>query len=388
MKFKTQLLHSHQSNDQHGSLTIPIYQSSTYSYPDFESGKQRFSGNQSGYIYSRMGNPTLTALEEQLANIEGAEQSLVVSSGMAAISSIFFALAAAGDHIAVVEPVYGGSSALLTQTLSRFGVTVTRYFSDQDLLERIHSETKLIIFEPLCNPTLSVVDYRVVKQAADKTNAIVICDNTFLTPYLFRPLEHGIDLVMHSGTKYLSGHGDIIAGVVSGRSELIDKIRTIGLKHLGAQIGPQEAYLLHRGLRTLPLRMDAHLTSALQIANFLNSHPKINKVYYPGLLTHAGHKALAETINAFGSVMSFEVIGDEQECARLLDNLTLFTQAVSLGDLESLACHPATTTHAALTEQQRQQANITSNLIRLSIGVEDGKDLIADLSQALEAVPN
>ncbi|WP_133406363.1 trans-sulfuration enzyme family protein [Parashewanella tropica] len=386
MKFKTKVLHSHKIEDQHGALNIPIYQSSTYDYQDFESGRARFSGQEQGFIYSRMANPTVNALEQTIAKIEGAEQALVVSSGMAALSSIFIALCHQGDHVAVVEPVYGGSSAMLSQTLTRFGVNVHRYYSDEDLLERIHPQTKIILFESISNPTVAVNDFRKVKKAAEKVDAITVCDNTLYSPYLFRPLEHGMDLVMHSATKYLSGHGDIIAGVVAGSSSLMEQVRTVGLKHVGASIGPQDAYSLSRGLRTLPLRMEAHQKGAMHVAEFLENHPKVERVHYSGLKSSPYHQVASESVGHFGGLVSFELVGGEAACQKVLDNLNLFTQAVSLGDLESLACHPATTTHAAVSPELRHEAGISDSMIRLSIGVEAPEDLINDLQQALDLV--
>ncbi|MBI1674702.1 PLP-dependent aspartate aminotransferase family protein [Shewanella sp. DW31] len=384
MQFKTKLLHTHYAADNStGALTTPIYQSSTFAYGSAEDGRARFAGEQPGFIYSRMANPTVQALEYQLAQLEGADEALVVASGMAAISSIFYALASQGDEIAFIDPVYGGTAAFLIQTLTRAGITVRRYQDDDHLLAEITAETKMILFEPITNPTLKVSDYRKVKLAAEKVGAITICDNTFLTPYLFKPLEHGIDIVMHSATKYLSGHGDLIAGVVAGPKALMQPIRTIALKHIGAAIGPQEAYLLQRGLRTLALRMDAHLAGAAKVAAFLATHPSVTKVYYPGLAEDQGHQVLSETINAFGGMVSIELEGGFNRAAQFLDHLNLFTQAVSLGDLESLACHPASTTHAAMDAASRLASGVNDNLIRLSIGVEDPQDLIADLEQAL-----
>ncbi|RBP80784.1 methionine-gamma-lyase [Shewanella putrefaciens] len=384
MQFKTKLLHTHYAADNStGALTTPIYQSSTFAYGSAEDGRARFAGEQPGFIYSRMANPTVQALEYQLAQLEGADEALVVASGMAAISSIFYALASQGDEIAFIDPVYGGTAAFLIQTLTRAGITVRRYQDDDHLLAEITAETKMILFEPITNPTLKVSDYRKVKLAAEKVGAITICDNTFLTPYLFKPLEHGIDIVMHSATKYLSGHGDLIAGVVAGPKALMQPIRTIALKHIGAAIGPQEAYLLQRGLRTLALRMDAHLAGAAKVAAFLTTHPSVAKVYYPGLADDQGHQVLSETINAFGGMVSIELEGGFNRAAQFLDHLNLFTQAVSLGDLESLACHPASTTHAAMDVASRLASGVNDNLIRLSIGVEDPQDLIADLEQAL-----
>lgn len=384
MQFRTQLLHAQaDSYNTSGALTTPIYQSSTFSYGSAADGKARFAGEQAGFIYSRMGNPTLMALEQQLAMLEGADEAVAVASGMAAVSSVFYALTSHGDEVALLEPVYGGSAAFLVNTLSRAGVTVSSYQSDDELLANINPKTKVILFEPVTNPNLKVFDYRKVLAAAAKTGAITVCDNTFLTPYLFQPLKHGIDLVIHSATKYLSGHGDIIAGVVAGNSRLLQSVRNIALKHLGAALGPQEAYLLQRGLRTLALRMDAHLAGAAEVAAFLAKHPAVKNVIYPGLHTHPGHQVMADTVGAYGGMISIEIDGGFNSAARFLDQLQLFTQAVSLGDLESLACHPASTTHAAMTPQQRLAAGVNDDLIRLSIGVEAPADLIADLNQAL-----
>ena len=384
MKFRTLSIHAGQQPDPStGALATPVYFTSTFSYGTAEEGQARFSGQNPGYIYSRFANPTTSALEQKLAALEGADEALVVASGMAAVSAIMYALTNAGDEVAFIDPVYGGTDAFLRNTLTRAGVTLSRYSSDKDFAERVKPNTKVVLFEPITNPTLKVIDSRIVVEAARKVGALVICDNTFLTPYLFRPLEIGADIVMHSGTKYLSGHGDIIAGIVAGRSELMQKIRTVALKHIGSPIGPQEAYLLQRGVKTLTLRMDAHIENARKVADFLAAHPKVAKVYYPGHASHPGHQAVADTATGFGGMVAVDIEGGFAKAAVFLNNLQLFAQAVSLGDVESLACHPASTTHAAMTAEDRQRAGVTENLVRLSIGVEDADDLIADLAQAL-----
>lgn len=384
MKFRTLSIHAGQQPDPStGALATPVYFTSTFSYGTAEEGQARFSGQNPGYIYSRFANPTTAALEQKLAALEGADEALVVASGMAAVSAIMYALTNAGDEVAFVDPVYGGTDAFLRNTLTRAGVTLSRYSSDKDFAERVKPNTKVVLFEPITNPTLKVIDTRIVVEAAHKVGALVICDNTFLTPYLFRPLEIGADIVMHSGTKYLSGHGDIIAGIVAGHSELMQKIRTVALKHIGSPIGPQEAYLLQRGVKTLTLRMDAHIENARKVADFLAAHPKVAKVYYPGHASHPGHQAIADTATGFGGMVAVDIEGGFAKAAVFLNNLQLFAQAVSLGDVESLACHPASTTHAAMTAEDRQRAGVTENLVRLSIGVEDADDLIADLAQAL-----
>ncbi|CAI3804245.1 trans-sulfuration enzyme family protein [Rheinheimera sp. MM224] len=384
MKFRTLSIHAGQQPDPStGALATPVYFTSTFSYGTAEEGQARFSGQNPGYIYSRFANPTTAALEQKLAALEGADEALVVASGMAAVSAIMYALTNAGDEVAFIDPVYGGTDAFLRNTLTRAGVTLSRYSSDKDFAERVKPNTKVVLFEPITNPTLKVIDTRIVVEAARKVGALVICDNTFLTPYLFRPLEIGADIVMHSGTKYLSGHGDIIAGIVAGRSELMQKIRTVALKHIGSPIGPQEAYLLQRGVKTLTLRMDAHIENARKVADYLAAHPKVAKVYYPGHASHPGHQAIADTATGFGGMVAVDIEGGFTKAAVFLNNLQLFAQAVSLGDVESLACHPASTTHAAMTAEDRQRAGVTENLVRLSIGVEDADDLIADLAQAL-----
>lgn len=384
MKFQTVAIHAGQQPDPStGALNTPVYLTSTYSYGTAEEGKARFAGQNPGYIYSRFANPTSSALEQKLAALEGADEAIVVASGMAAISSIVYALTQQGDEVAFIDPVYGGTDSFLRNTLVRAGVTVTSYRSDDDFVANHSPNTRLVLWEPVTNPTLKVIDSRKIVSIAKQIGAITVCDNTFLTPYLFRPLELGIDLVMHSGTKYLCGHGDIIAGVIAGNGPLVQRVRTVALKHLGVPMGPQEAYLLQRGVKTLPLRMQAHCENAAKVAAFLASHPKVAKVYFPGLPSHLGHQVIADTASGFGGMVALDLAGGFADAARFLDNLNLFAQAVSLGDLESLACHPASTTHAAMSPEDRAKAGVTEQLVRLSIGVEDADDLIEDLARAL-----
>jgi methionine-gamma-lyase len=384
MKTQTLAIHAGQHPDAStGALNTPVYLTSTFSYGVAEEGRARFAGEKAGFIYSRMANPTVSALEQKLAALEGADEAIVVASGMAALTSIMYAITQQGDEVAFIDPVYGGSDAFLRNTLVRAGVKVQSYRSDDDFVANHSANTRVVLWEPITNPTLKVVDSRKIIAVAREIGAITVCDNTFLTPALMQPLAMGVDLVMHSGTKYLCGHGDIIAGVIAGNGPLIQRIRTIALKHIGAPIGPQEAYLLQRGVKTLPLRMRAHQQNAKQVAEFLAQHPAVAKVYFPGLSSHPGHAVIAETATGFGGMVAIELHGGFARCARFLDALTLFAQAVSLGDLESLACHPASTTHAAMTADDRGHAGVTDDLVRLSIGVEDAEDLIADLAQAL-----
>ncbi|MGO3859974.1 MAG: trans-sulfuration enzyme family protein [Neisseriaceae bacterium] len=383
MKFRTMVIHAGRVADTTNTpLNTPLYLSSTFSYPSTEAGKARFSGQEPGYFYSRMGNPTVTDLEVKLAALEGSDSAMAVSSGMAATSSTLYALTNHGDEVAFVAPLYGGTDAFLQQTLTRAGVTLTSYASDDDLLANIKPNTKVILFEPLTNPTLKVVDTRKVVAAAKKVGALTVCDNTFYTPYLFRPLALGVDVVVHSATKYLCGHGDVIAGVIAGGEALMQKIRTVAAKHIGSTISPSDAYLLLRGLKTLPLRMDAHIAGAAKVADYLSQQAGIKTVYFPGLSNHPGHAVVSDTVGHYGAMISFELEGGFVAVAKLLDQLKLFTQAVSLGDLESLICHPASTTHAIMSEADRLASGVTEGLVRVSIGVEDADDLIDDFKQA------
>ena len=284
MKMQTLAVHAGQQPDPStGALNTPVYLTSTYSYGTAQEGKDRFAGKNPGYIYSRFANPTSSALEQKLAALEGADEAIVVASGMAAISSIVYALTQQGDEVAFIDPVYGGTDAFLRNTLVRAGVKVVSYSSDDDFVSRHNPNTRLVLWEPVTNPTLKVVDSRKIIAVAKQIGAITVCDNTFLTPALFQPLSIGADLVMHSGTKYLCGHGDIIAGVIAGNGPLIQRVRTVALKHIGVPMGPQEAYLLQRGVKTLPLRMRAHCDNAKAVAEFLaHSHrlpPSISRVY-------------------------------------------------------------------------------------------------------------
>lgn len=384
MKFETKSIHSGQRIDpQTGALTTPLYQSSTFSYFTAVEGQQRFAGKNPGYIYSRFANPTTAELEIKIADLEGAEESVVLASGMAAISATIYALTSEGDEIAYIGPLYGGTESLLKNTISRAGISIVEYEDEVDLLNNIKANTKLIIFETLTNPTLKFINPQKIVEAAKRVGAITVCDNTFLSPYYLRPIEFGVDVVIHSATKYLGGHGDIIAGVVSSNSLLTSKIRTIALKHLGAAIGPQEAYLLQRGIKTLPLRMAKHNENAIEIAHFLSLHKAVKKVIYPGLPTHKAHQEISSVSEGFGGMISIEIDGGFEQCAKFLDNLQLFTQAVSLGDLESLICHPASTTHAAISVDSREKVGVTDDLIRISIGIENAEDLIDDLKLAL-----
>ncbi|WP_027876856.1 trans-sulfuration enzyme family protein [Meiothermus cerbereus] len=386
MKIRTRAVHAgHHPDRETGAHVVPIYSTSTFAYGSFARGERLFAGEEPGYIYGRIGNPTVRAFEEKLASLEGAEDAVAFASGMAAISALCNTLLAPGDEIVYLAPLYGGTEGYFLETLTRFGVRVTGGKSVEELPELISPATRLIYLETPTNPTLRIYDLEAVARIARARGVLSVVDNTFATPYLTRPLEHGIEVVLHSATKYLGGHGDCLAGVLAGPKELMEHIRAEGLRHIGAALGAFEAYLMLRGLKTLPLRMEAHCEGAARVAEYLSAHPAVQRVHYPGLSAHPGHEVAKRQMQGFGGLVSLE-LESKQAAALFLDSLKLFTQAVSLGDVESLATHPASTTHQLLPPEVRQAHGVSDALVRLSVGIEDPQDLIADLEQALDQV--
>ncbi|MEG3133534.1 PLP-dependent aspartate aminotransferase family protein [Rouxiella sp. T17] len=381
---RTLAVHGGQRPDaQSGAISTPIVATSSFSYGDFDSGARRFSGEDLGYMYSRFGNPTVTAFEERMAVLEAAETAVACASGMAAVSATLFALLKSGDEVIHIGALYGGTEGVIRNLLPRYGIKPV-FVADLDTLkEAFTDKTKMVFVETPANPVMGIVSLQEVARLSREAGAVSVVDNTFATPYLTRPLALGIDVVLHSATKYISGHGDATGGVVAGRRELIDPIRTLCLKQFGGCLSPFEAALMTRGLKTLPLRVEACSISAQKIAEYLESHPAIAEVFYPGLKTHAGYEVARQQMKLFGGIMAVELKGGKEAARHFLDNLTLVTQAVSLGDTDSLACHPATTTHSAVSEKIRLESGITDGLVRISIGIEDTEDLLADFKQAL-----
>jgi len=383
-RFRTRAVHSGQQPDPHtGAHVTPIYQTSTFAYGSFERGRRLFAGDEPGYLYSRLGNPTTRALEEKLADLEGAEEAIAFASGMAAISAVTLSLLKPGDEVAFIGPLYGGTEGLFFDILTRLGVLISESVSVAELSEKLSPATRLLFVETPTNPTLRLVDLAEVSALAKARGILSVADNTFATPYLTQPIEYGFDLVIHSATKYLGGHGDAIGGLVAGRVELLEQIRSEGLRHLGGSLGPAESYLFLRGLKTLALRMEAHCDGAERVAQALAQHPLVSQVYYPGLTSHPEHALAMRQMRRYGGMVALELRGGEAQAKRFLDSLKLFTQAVSLGDVESLATHPASTTHQLLPEALRRKQGVTEGLVRLSIGIEDPEDLVEDLLQAL-----
>lgn len=369
-----------------GAIATPITAASAFSYPDFDSGARRFSGEEPGYIYSRFANPTVAVFEQKLAALEGAETAVACASGMAAISATLFALLVPGDEIIHIGTLYGGTEGVVRNLLPRYGIKPVHVTHVSELEAAFTKNTKVVLVETPANPGLDIADLAEVARLSKAAGAVSVADNTFATPYLTRPLELGIDIVLHSATKYISGHGDATGGVVAGSAALITPIRTLSLKQFGGNLSPFEASLLIRGLKTLPLRVEASSLSAQAVAEFLDGHSSVDTVFYPGLKQHPGHATASKQMKLFGGIMAIELKGGLNAARTFLDKLSIITQAVSLGDTDSLACHPASTTHSAVAPEVRRQSGITDGLVRISIGIEDTEDLIADLQQALEGL--
>lgn len=388
--FGTRAIHAGNKKDtQYGALTTPIYQTSTFVFEDCKQGGNRFAGEESGFIYSRLGNPTSSVLEEKIANLEGGEAAAVTSSGMGAITSALWTICKAGDHIIADGTLYGCTFAYLSHGISRYGVEVTFLdTSDLDALKAaLRPNTKVVYLETPANPNLKITDIRAVSDLVHAYNAEikVVCDNTFATPYLQRPLELGADVVVHSATKYLNGHGDVIAGVVVGKADYIAEVRLFGIKDMtGSVLGPFESFLILRGLKTMEIRMDRHCESAQKVAEFLKDHPAVESISFPGLPEHPGYEVAKKQMLKPGAMISFEVKGGRANGAKLLDSLELCSLAVSLGDAETLIEHPASMTHSPYSAEELKEVGISEGLVRLSVGLENVEDIIADLKQGLD----
>lgn len=383
----TKAIHGGVIKNKYGALATPIYQTSTFVFKNIEEGAKRFLGEEEGYIYSRLSNPTLTVAEEKVAILENGEKALATSSGMGAISATLWTLLKAGDHVLADKTLYGCTYAYISHGLTKFGVEVD--FVDMSDLEevkiKLKDNTKVIYLETPANPNLKIVDIQKISELSHNKNSNikVVVDNTFATPFCQKPLLLGADIVVHSATKYLNGHGDVIAGFVVGSQEMINDIRTVGLKDMtGAVLGPNEAFLIIRGLKTFEIRMQKHCENAMKVAEFLEQNEKVEKVYYPGLKTHVGYEVAVKQMQAFGGILAFEVKGGLEAGKKLLNNLEMITIAVSLGDAETLIQHPASMTHSPHTKEERELAGITDGLIRLSVGLENVEDIILDLEKA------
>lgn len=383
----TKAIHGGHTKNPFGTLATPIYQTSTFVFDSAEQGGKRFALEEEGYIYSRLGNPTTAVIEEKIALLEHGEMAAATSSGMGAISSTLWTLLKAGDHVLADKTLYGCTFALLSHGLTKFGVEVD-FIDTADLemvKEKLKPNTRVVYLETPANPNLKITDIaEIAKIAHTNEYTKVVVDNTFATPYNQNPLLLGADVVVHSATKYINGHGDVLAGFVVGSKEIVTQVKLVGIKDMtGSVLGPQEAYYIIRGMKTFEIRMERHCANAMKVAKWLAAHPKVEKVYYPGLEDHEGHEIAKKQMKNYGGIMSFELKGGFEAGKALLNNVELCALAVSLGDTETLIQHPASMTHSPYTREERLAAGITDGLVRLSVGLEDVEDIIADLEQGL-----
>jgi cystathionine gamma-synthase len=370
-----------------GAAVMPIVNAATFAYPDLDTWQRVATGQATGHIYSRNSNPTVAVLEAKMAALDGTEAATAFSTGMAAISSILFALLSPGDRVVSIKDSYGGTNVLFEQFLPRFNIAATLCeTTDHAAIEaEIARGCALLYLETPTNPTLKVVDIQRLAQAAKRAGATVVADNTFATPFNQRPAALGADLTVHSATKFLAGHSDVMGGLVSGRAELIRKIHHFR-EIAGATLHADAAYAILRGMKTLALRMERHNANALAIARYLAGHSQIDQVFYPGLASHPGHAIAARQMSGFGGVLAFTPRGGFEAVRTVLDRLQLAQRAAHLGGVATVAGPPQVTSHVELSAEERAKAGIPENLIRYSAGIEDCADLIADLQQALATV--
>ncbi len=381
----TQCIHGPEKpNDPHGALSAPLYQTSTFSFANAAQGAARFAGEEQGFIYTRLGNPTTQELEQKLAQLENCEAAAATATGMGAVSASVLSFLQQGDHLVASSALYGCTFAFFAHMLPRFGIEVTfvDMTNEAELRGAVKANSKMIFAETPINPTMAVLDLSLIADVAKQHQLISVIDNTFLTPLLQQPTSFGIDIVVHSATKYLNGHGDVVAGLVCGTEEHINLIKMTVLKDIGATISPHDAWLINRGLKTLAVRMERHCASAQVVAEYLEQHPLVSQVYYPGLKSHPGHKFIGSQMKAAGGVIAFEIKGSLEDGETFINNTQLCTLAVSLGDAETLIQHPASMTHSPYTPEERAAAGISDGLIRLSVGLEDVNDIINDLKAA------
>lgn len=390
MGFSTKAIHGGQEPNAAGALVTPIYQASTFVFESAQQGARRFAQQEDGYIYTRLGNPNAAELERKVALLEGAEAALATASGMGAITSALWSVLEPGDHVVAGRALYGCTFSFLSHGASRYGVETT--FVDaadsEEVRRALKPNTKVVYLESPANPTMTIADIRRISAMAHEIpGCLVFVDNTYCTPYLQRPISLGADVVLHSATKYLNGHGDVIAGLIVGREEFINRVRFYGLKDItGAVLSPFDAYLVCRGLKTLALRMERHCSSAQLVAEFLESHPAVKAVYYPGLASFPQRELAQSQMRLPGGMISFELAGGVEAGVTLMNNVKLCTLAVSLGDTETLIQHPASMTHSTYTAEERAKCGISDGLVRLSVGLEDPEDIIRDLQQVLDTL--
>ena len=386
----TLVIHEGYDDAKHqGSLTVPLYQTSTFSFEDAAQGERRFSGEEAGNIYSRLGNPTVRVLEERIAALENGAGALAFGSGMAAVSSILVHLTKAGDHIICSRGIYGCTFGLLGILKEKYNIThdLISMSTEEEIENAITPETVCIYVETPINPTMELVDLQMVCNVAQKHGLTVVVDNTFTSPYLQNPIDYGADFVLHSATKYINGHGDVIAGLLVGKdAEKIQKLRMTVQKDYGGIMSPFDAWLLIRGLKTMPVRMERHTANAEKLLTYLKGQQLVENIYYPFDQGNPQFKIAQRQMKAGGGLISFTVKGGKEGAQSFMNSLSLIKIAVSLGDAETLIQHPATMTHSGVPTADRLQMGITDSLLRLSVGLEHPDDLIADLDAAFIAL--
>ncbi|WP_284165628.1 methionine gamma-lyase [Frigidibacter sp. SD6-1] len=388
--FSTRAIHfGYEPMEHEGALTPPLHLTSTFAFDTVEQGGAVFAGEEARHFYSRITNPTCDLLERRVADLEGAEAGLATASGMGAITSVLWTILSPGDEIITDKTLYGCTFAFMRHGLAKFGITITHVdLTDPANLEAaIGPKTRVVYFETPANPNMRLVDIAATCAIARAKGVKTVVDNTYATPVITRPIELGADFVVHSATKYMGGHGDLVGGIAVGAAEAIQEVRLVGMKDMtGAVMAPFNAMLVLRGLKTLKLRVERHAESAAQVARMLEAHPAVGKVHYPGLESFEQHALACRQMPGFGSMIAFELNGGIAEGARFMNRLALIRRAVSLGDAESLIQHPASMTHSTYTPEERQAHGISDGLIRLSVGLEEVEDILADLEQALSVM--
>jgi methionine-gamma-lyase len=375
----------HQLDPLTGSLSPPLYPSSTFAFKNSKQGAELFQKPSEGYFYTRISNPTIDILRTKIAMLEETEEAMAFASGMAAIHAVIVALAKAGDNIVVSNKIYGGTYKLLTEFIPGFNIEVrwVDCLNKEEIKSKIDQKTKLLFLETPDNPTTIVFDLQMISKITKSKGIPLVVDNTFMTPYLQQPVQFGADIVIHSATKYIGGHADVVAGLVACSKQYYEQIFPV-LVETGGIIGPFEAWLLLRGIKTLHLRMERHCENALQIARMLENHPAVIKVLYPGLESHPQYKLASTQMRGSGGIISFEIKGGIEACQALMDSVHVFTLAISLGDIDSLIQHPVTMTHSSYPPELLEKDGITEGTLRLSVGLENIQDLLDDLKQALD----
>lgn len=384
--FNSKAIHAGHEHNDLGSHISPIYQVSTFRFEDAAQGGRIFAGTEAGYRYTRLGNPNYTELQTKMAALEGGEAALVTSSGMSAIATALMSFLKSGDRVVASDTLYGGTFKLMHDMLPEYGIEVCLVdATDPELLRgAMTANTKVVYLETPANPTMKLVDIAACSAIAHAYGAVVMVDNTFMTPYLQRPIELGADISLHSATKYICGHGDVVAGIIVGSKAHVARMKSPHLDNFGGTTSPFDAWLLVRGLKTLGIRMDRHCTNAMAVAEFLKGHPAVETVYFPGLPDFPQYDLAMKQMDQFGGMIAFELKGGFKAGETLMNAVKMHTLAVSLGCVDSMIQHPASMTHACIPEPERVKYGISNGLVRLSVGIEDLEDILEDLKQALE----